>query len=715
VKSKQKGVLYVVRVREGIRIHSHLKHTIMAIISVKQGKAVKTFKPRNYVDFWSDHVSHHEDSGLGNIMLKAIKLKNYQNAIANFVKILTNKDIPVVYKGTDSYTNGEKVVLAGDLNDKKFDVSAGLALHEASHIKHTSWETLKKIDNITDDYFSQQNVKGLLNWIEDRRIDNLVFKSSPGYKGYYHSMYDHYFRSKEVTMMLGSADYREPTYKNYMAHLINMMNPAFDSNALPGLRAIVALIDVNNIDRLKDTDDALELAIKVHEFIQLQVEKAKEEEQETNNVPNNVPKKSEEKEEEEQEEQKQGAGGSSEREEEKEGGGEGKQEVPKLTPSEKAKVQKKMQEIENMIKGDVDKKALKNKQATMVKEVTESGIEISSTVGGKFDCAVYRLDKKTSTVEGYYNALVRKDSNEYWEGKWDVRHEINAEIRKYAKLLPPTYMYHHNSVIDQTDKYIQPGVQLGAILGRKLLVRRESRSLEHNRLRNGRIDTKRIAHAGYGIESIFNQINVESKRDAVIHLTLDASGSMSGERWNNSIKLSAALIKAVSMVEGLELQISTRDSGNFGSSHLPVLTVLYDSKINKPQYGYRVLAVTRAGSLTPEGICLEALMDRKILKPSTQGTDSYLINICDGDPFFEGNGNKARYYARQEALNHTRKQVTRMNNELQVKHAGFFFGGEGEGAYTRFKQMYGAKQSVAMPDANNAMHIAQHINKQLMA
>ena len=33
----------------------------MAIISVKQGKAVKSFKPKNYVDFWSDHVSYREE------------------------------------------------------------------------------------------------------------------------------------------------------------------------------------------------------------------------------------------------------------------------------------------------------------------------------------------------------------------------------------------------------------------------------------------------------------------------------------------------------------------------------------------------------------------------------------------------------------------------------------------------------------------------------
>ena len=29
------------------------------------------------------------------------------------------------------------------------------------------------------------------------RIDNFIFTTSPGYKGYYHSMYDKYFYSKE--------------------------------------------------------------------------------------------------------------------------------------------------------------------------------------------------------------------------------------------------------------------------------------------------------------------------------------------------------------------------------------------------------------------------------------------------------------------------------------------------------------------------------------
>jgi hypothetical protein len=188
---------------------------------------------------------------------------------------------------------------------------------------------------------------------------------------------------------------------------------------------------------------------------------------------------------------------------------------------------------------------------------------------------------------------------------------------------------------------------------------------------------------------------------------------MSGERWNNSIKMAAALIKAISMVDGLELQISTRDTAGYGRSYQPVISVLYDSTINKPMQGLRALSVTRANGLTPEGICYEALIDKKILKPSTTETDSFLINICDGDPYFDDS--KGNYYQGHEAINHTRKQVKRMNNDLGIKHAGFFLGDEQYGAYEKFKRMYGAKQTQAIKEANNAMIIAQHINKQLMS
>lgn len=721
----------------------------MAIISVKQSKNIKTTRRTNYVDFWSDHVTHRdEDSGLEGTMLKAIKLRGYQNAITNFVKILTNKEIPVVYAGTDSYTDGTKVVLAGDLCDKKFDVAAGLALHEASHIKHTSWDTLQTLLNQEESEKYKNSdlraIKGWLNWVEDRRIDNLVFKSSPGYKGYYHSMYDHYFRSKETTLLLTSQDYREPTYRNYEAHIINMMNPAFNANALPGLNEIVKIIDINNIDRLKSTDDALEVAYLIYDKIMENVIKEKdnkkpeqeeEDDQQSTNPINGEEQESETNEEqesetnEEQGEEDDQQEGEDEETDDKVGRteldefGKGQGNVPKqLTLTQKDKVARKLRDTRALIAGEVDKKILKNKQAKMVATVTNSGVDIASTVDGAHDCMIYRLDKEAHNVEKMISLSVEIErisnlTDRYEKSNIKLMDEAVRERQEVLNMLPPAYYWSAkflgNNAQTRINKWITPGVQLGAILGKKLLVRRDNRSLEHNRLRSGKIDAKRIAHAGYGVESIFNQINIESNRNAVIHLTLDASGSMSGSRWNNSIKLAASLIKAVSMVDGLELQISTRDSANFGNTHLPVLTMLYDSKINKPHQGYRVLSITDACSLTPEGICLEALIDKKLLTPSSANVDSYLINVCDGDPYYDnGRGN---YYNRQLAIDHTRKQVKRINTELGIKHAGFFMGDELCDSYNRFKQMYGAKQTQALPNADNAMVIAQHINRQLMA
>jgi hypothetical protein len=174
--------------------------------------------------------------------------------------------------------------------------------------------------------------------------------------------------------------------------------------------------------------------------------------------------------------------------------------------------------------------------------------------------------------------------------------------------------------------------------------------------------------------------------------------------WDNSIKLAAALGKAVSMIEGLELQISTRDT----EGNNPMITIIYDSRVNKLGYLQQVLSYINCNSMTPEGLCLEALLNKKLLIPTTSQCDSYLINVCDGAPGFNG-------YGGYSAVEHTAKQVKRLKNELGIKHVGFFFGSDNSSGFHNFKTMYGVKQSISMPDASNAMQIAQHMNKELMS
>ncbi len=71
------------------------------------------------------------------------KLAATQRAIANFVNIVTGKQIPVKFQGNASYTDGQTVTIGTKLDGVNFDPAVGLALHEGSHIAFTDFDMLK--------------------------------------------------------------------------------------------------------------------------------------------------------------------------------------------------------------------------------------------------------------------------------------------------------------------------------------------------------------------------------------------------------------------------------------------------------------------------------------------------------------------------------------------------------------------------------------------
>ena len=73
-----------------------------------------------------------------------VKMAATLRAISNFVRIVTGENIPVKYNNKDeSFTDGKQVVISGNIKDKDFDPTVGLALHEGSHCKLTDFEILK--------------------------------------------------------------------------------------------------------------------------------------------------------------------------------------------------------------------------------------------------------------------------------------------------------------------------------------------------------------------------------------------------------------------------------------------------------------------------------------------------------------------------------------------------------------------------------------------
>ena len=120
---------------------------------------------------------------------------------------------------------------------------------------------------------------------------------------------------------------------------------------------------------------------------------------------------------------------------------------------------------------------------------------------------------------------------------------------------------------DNNDKAVSEGMQLGVLLGKKLKTRDEERSLKTTRCANGAIDKRLIAELGFGAENVFSQVIHYTVKPIYIHLSIDASGSMSGSKWEKSLKTAVAIAKACSMVSNIHVCIDIRGevSGMYGT------------------------------------------------------------------------------------------------------------------------------------------------------
>ena len=231
----------------------------------------------NYTNFWNDIQVNTGvvDEDFVKPKVDHIALAGYRRAIANFVNIVTNRsDIKVRYQQNgDSYTDGKTVTIGSKIDEKNFDHVVGLALHEGSHILLSDFNFLRQLRQNTPEQIMMLgedlgftrgqivgHLKNMLNYVEDRRIDYYVFSTSPGYKGYYHAMYDKYFHSPAITRALKNNTFgNDLTLENYMNRIINFTNKESDLDALPDLRRIYQRI-FSSVKHLDDMNGAFNVA-----------------------------------------------------------------------------------------------------------------------------------------------------------------------------------------------------------------------------------------------------------------------------------------------------------------------------------------------------------------------------------------------------------------------------------------------------------------------
>jgi len=666
-------------------------------------KGRKLDSKKNYSSFWMDDLGKGNDrfglgsdfSGKNSDIVKAVKLNSYRRAIANFVKILTNKEIPVRFQGSDSYTNGKSVTISSDIKDNNFDVSVGLALHEASHILKTDFTILPRIINREiegAEHLSPATLKDILNYVEDRRIDHYVFSTSPGYKAYYHKLYEHYWNNdKTVIKGLLSSKFRNPADINsWLFRIFNMMNPAFDATVMPGLSQIVSLIDIPNISRLKSTQDALEVAIAVTQIITDQMAaaataKKQEQDQPEPSGDGDAP----------------GEGG----DEDGDGGEE-------LSSSEEAAVERVLKDQRTFTNGEIHKASAGRNLRQKMEKVDKEGVTIESVWKG-VTCLNYDVTGKefiaaASALEARHPDLMKIRSLPTGTDRKLAQDQYDSKYQPLEDLLNSSYF---RLPRERNKEGIAKGMQMGQLLGRKLQMRNESRERIDNRLRSGKIDNRRLSAAGYGIESVFQQITVDKYKKANLHLSLDGSGSMSGNKWFNTLTMTTAIAKGLTFTSNVAMQISIRVTSNNGTM-VPANYLIYDSRKNTLRELEVILGAFEPNGCTPEGLCFESMIKKNQLVTANADTDSYFLNISDGGP-----GGISGYDGETARL-HTNAQVTKMRNEYGMGVLSYFVTDyaadnfESSSTGRMFIGMYG--KAAAAVKADNVMDIAKTLNKLFM-
>jgi len=716
---------------------------------------------KSHTSFWADEFELDFDSAIMRSALsttqveslKKYRLSSARKAISNFVTIATGKSIPVRFStGKDSYTDGEQVVLSGDVDGKEnFDIGVGLALHEGSHILLTDFALLRdftfvgqRASQIPSSLYDKANLKGvddikvlgivkdLLNIVEDRRIDNYIYTNAPGYRDYYRKLYDKYFGSKIITDALASAEWRAENVNSYMARITNFMNPNSDLSSLKGLRKIWNKLDVHSISRLKNTTDAYHTALDIFEIIIDSIA--------TPASPKPEPKQPKQQQSEEQSNEEQDAKDKNESDEKSD-------ELGKKGSSDEDEEESVNDGVNEDESGESNSDDSEQSDESTDGDSDESDEEQDSATGDvgaiEYDelskAKKAKLDKVLNSQRKFLQGDIKKSKistslqneiRQIEDAGAEMVHVANSfnglgggvDVVVYKKLtaamlekktVPLGNHYDSGSKKKHqtaelymciTNEEFAQAEQMGTMLGKRLQVRGEARTTIYNRQRSGRIDNRMISSLGFDNESVFVQKYIDQYKKANIHLSLDASSSMNGSKWTKTIINTIALAKAVSMIETLSMQISVRYS-----TALPEIVMVWDSRKESYAHLKSLIPYLRPNGCTPEGLCFEAI--NKLMVPSNATIDSYFVNISDGEPFYTAprdSRTTSMDYDGDVAEAHTKKEIDKIRNS-GIGVISYYVSTRDNDESEAFKRMYGT--SSRFININSISEVTNTLNK----
>lgn len=562
----------------------------------------------NHSNYW---LSQYVKDTLNDTSFNIFRLANIKQAINNYTKLLSDKNIQIKYSDLKkSFSTQDNVVTISNECDNNIDLTVGIALHEIAHIEYSDFNYIielhshlpniikNKIKSTHSDNFYMwiNNFKFMVNLIEDYRINAFIINKYPGYAPYIDEIKNEYVLNNSISKLLKSKKYNEENWDSYIFRIMYHENPNSNLSILKELKYIISIIDLPNILRLKNIDDSGTVAKKIIEILfNIEYENNTSEQEEQSDIDNPEPVQ---------------------------------QNDSVESNSNQHKKNKTIDEYINFINGIEKKKILKNReQSKLIDIINETS---SSYKDVKFE------DKKIPVL------VIKNFTKSLAESGIGIFTDMSVLIE-------------NNSTI------IQTGINFGKQLVTKLESLNDIKSIKYSYLKKGKIDNRLVNTLGYNNESIFYRDELDEPKTVDFHLSIDLSASMVGMKIENSLICAIALAYTASIINSLNVVIDFRFVTSFTSHNGPCVLIAYDSKKDNIQKIQNLFKYIIPNGSTPEGICFASILD--IIK-TYNSNEKYFINFSDGMPTYEN-------YAGEGAFAHTKAQVDLIRKE-NIKVLSYF-------------------------------------------
>jgi hypothetical protein len=487
----------------------------------------------------------------------------------------------------------------------------------------------------------------MYNVIEDRFIDNYVYKNAIGYRGYYVAFYEKYFYNSIIDSMLQSNMYRVPTIDAYVNRIINMMNKNTDLTALPALKQIYDLLDLKNVEKFSDEKLKFDTACKMTKIILTNIESCGTEMMNDsmysyNSQPKDggaIPVDEKLSVHELEEIAKNNITKDNKQISVKSDMGD----ISDKTFKEVMDIKKTLDIQKELLVGKVEKFSITKQQHSVINNIEKCGVRIVMIGDGLFPAG----DKKIECifVEKLTKSLIESPA-----------FPLSDKIPSFRSFSTPG---------NEVRTAVESGIRMGNVMGKKLRIRNEMNMSKFLRKPVGKIDKRLLAEIGTGNDDIFYQYKINSYDKISLHVSVDSSGSMEGEKWNTTIALTTAICKAADMLDNFDVSVSFRSAilTKKNHSYTPYVIYAYDSRVDKFSKIKQLFPMLRPSGCTPEGLAFEPILD--YLDGENLNKDKYFINISDGEPFLiykSPIGNVDIKYTGNLAAEHTRNQVNKIKN-----------------------------------------------------